>query len=457
MTLANTLDAAQLTRFRRRVTALSSCGMFLDGFDLTVIAVALPVLKKQWHIPSTTLGLVSASALIGMLLGALVFGRLTDRLGRKTVYTLDLIAFVVFALLTAVAQNLWQLILFRLLLGIAIGADYPISSSLTAEFAATRSRGRHMALMSMAYGAGAVVAYLMGIAFAGAGSSSWRWMLLVGAGLAVVVTIARKTIPESPRWLSSQGRGDEAAAIVRNLLGGASDVGQAESPRLEGHGFGELFSRRFLRFTIFVCVFYFCFAVAFYGVQLYTPTIVGELTGSSTQLAAVGSAMVSFVGILGMLVGSVLVEAWGRRPGVILGMCGQGALLALLAVLSHAPFASIVVMFAAGLFFANIGPGIMILLYPSELFPTALRGSAVGLSVGASRIGAILGVFVFPDLVDAWGLHHALWLFAGTALLGALVCVVLAPETRGRVLEDIAEDADAAPAPHAPVAPTSGP
>lgn len=443
MTLAPTLDTERLTRFRRKVTALSSCGLFLDGFDLTVIAVALPVLEDRWHLSGATLGLVSSSALIGMFVGAIGLGWLTDRIGRRTVYGIDLLFFVLFALLTAVAQDAVQLIVFRFLLGLAIGADYPISSSLTTEFAATRTRGRHLAFMSMCYSAGAAVAYLMGAAFSGTGPDSWRWMLLVGAVIALVVAIARKAIPESPRWLRSQGRGAEARDVLDDLLGEKTSAPvTTEKAKAEG-----LLSPRLRRATLFVCLFYFCFNIVFYGIQLYTPTIVAGTTGSSDAAAAVGSAGVSVLGVLGMLVGSVIIDAWGRRPSVLLGLAGQAVLLAILALLIHPPFAAVVIMFALGLFFANLGPGIMILLYPSELFPTALRGRGVGLSVAVSRVGAVLGVFVFPNLIDAWGFQHALWLFVTVGAIAVLLSVFLAPETKGRVLEETSGETAGEPRP----------
>lgn len=441
MTIATALDEEGLVRFRRKVTFLSSCGMFLDGFDLTVIAVALPVLSVQWHLSGVTLGLTSSSALIGMFVGALALGRLTDRIGRRKVYSIDLVFFIVFAALTAASQNAWELIVLRFLLGIAVGADYPISTSLTSEFAATKSRGRHIGYMSACYSAGAVVAYLMGIAFSGFGANSWRWMLLVGAVIALVVALLRRTIPESPRWLESSGRGEEANRVIGELIGRATEVATASGKRAAR---ARLWSKEFRRATIFVCAFYFCFDVVFYGVQLYTPTVVEGITGSSAAIAALGSAGVSLVGLVGMLVGSVLIESWGRRPLVSLGLIAQAVVMAVLALILHPPFAIVVILFAAGLFFANIGPGILILLYPSELFPTELRGIGVGMSVAASRIGAVLGVLVFPALIDVAGLQHALWMFVGVGLVAVLICVFMAPETKGRTLEDTS--AGAAPA-----------
>ncbi|MEW2545970.1 MFS transporter [Streptomyces sp. NPDC047002] len=456
MTLSESLDNQELTRFRRKVTALSSAGMFLDGFDLTVIAVALPLLEKQWHISGWVVGLTSSSALIGMFVGAVVLGRLTDKIGRRKVYAFDLILFIVFAGLAALSQNPAELIAFRFLLGIAVGADYPISTSLTSEFSATHSRGRHLAYMSSFYSAGAMVAYLMGIVFGGLGDSSWRWMLLFGALLALIVALMRQSVPESPRWLTSQGRTGEAAEVLGGLVGSAPRIEAADEGGADPSAAGgakpsaraSLLSRQYLRATVFVCAFFFLFDVVFYGIQLYTPTVLSGITGSSDKLASVGSACVSAVGMLGIFAGSLLIDRWGRRPLVILGLACQAVLLTILALVASPPFAVVVLIFAAGLFSANIGPGVMILLYPGELFPTPLRGAGVGVSVAAGRIGAVLGVLVFPHMIESLGLQHSLWMFVAVGVAAVVLSVFMAPETKGKLLEEIADEyAQEAPAP----------
>ena len=136
------LESPKLRSFHRRLTILSAAGMFLDGFDLTVIAVALPFLVKKWAIGPGLSGVVAASAVVGMFFGALLLGHLTDRIGRKAMYVVDLVCFVVFAALTALSQNVWEFIAFRFLLGVGIGADYPISSTLLANSCPLRGAAR---------------------------------------------------------------------------------------------------------------------------------------------------------------------------------------------------------------------------------------------------------------------------------------------------------------------------
>lgn len=427
------LDSGKLGAFLRRLAALSAAGMFLDGFDLTVIAVALPLLVKQWHIGAAMTGLVAASAVVGMLVGSLFLGHWTDRLGRRTMYLFDLIFFVVFAILTALSQNVWQLLIFRFFLGLGIGADYPISSTLLSEFSPKKTRGRLVTLLSVTWFVGSVAAYLVGIALLPLGSEAWRWMLVIGAVIAFVVILFRSSIPESPRWLISQGRSREASVVLANLSGERVDLA-GQSPQT--HSWLQLFSKTLWKSTLFVCGFWFSYDVAYYGISMYAPTILKPFVHGSQSGADLGAAVISLVGVAGAVLGVVLVDRWGRRPLILLGFGGLAAALVILA-LTHAPvFGLLIVLFSGAVLFGNFA-GILDFVYATELFPTELRAGASGLGTAVSRVGAILSIVVFPSLVKSWGLQHALWLFAGAGLLGFVVSLIMAPETKGRSLEDI--------------------
>lgn len=430
------LDNERLRPFHNRLTLLSAAGMFLDGFDLTVIAVALPLLVKQWHISAGLSGLVGASSVIGMLVGSVWLGHLTDRIGRRAMYLVDLLCFVVFAALTALAQNVGELLLFRFLLGLGIGADYPISSTLLAEFSPRQRRGGLVTALGAMWFVGAAMAYIVGLLFLGIGPQAWRYMLLVGAVLALVVILFRAAIPESPRWLTAQGRDQEALKILRQLTGDASAT---VASQVRGT-WSDMFRPPLLRRTIFVAGFWFCYDVAFYGISIYTPTVLKTFTISSQALADVGAAVISLVGVVGAGIGLLLVDRWGRRPLMLTAFGGLSAALLILALSPTPALSVLVLLFGCAELFANMGPGVLDFVYPTELFPTGLRAGATGFATAVSRVGAILGIVVFPTLVKAWGLSHALWLFALASLTGLGISLWLAPETRLQSLEALSED-----------------
>jgi len=445
------LESPAQRRFHRKVTLLSAAGTFLDGYDLAVIAVALPVLTKQWHLSPGLAAPLAASAVVGMLIGALVVGRLTDKLGRKAMYLIDLIGFVLFAVLTAAAQDVWQLMIFRFLLGLSLGADYPISATLLAEYAPAARRGAMMCRMGAAWFAGSATAYLVGAALTPLGGLGWRLMLLLGAVFALLVIWLRRAVPESPRWLRAQGRGDDVEQVLSYLGGGDAGSATAPAPELSGdqtgsqagsragaHPWRLLFSRPVLRWTVFCCAFWAVYTTAYYGITIYTPTLLNSLT-SNAQQASIGSAVVGVVGLLGSGIGILLVDRVGRRPLIIVAFAGLTLSLAVLALTGSSSLAVVAVLLAVAVMCANGGPGILDFLYPTELLPTEVRATGSGLATAVSRVGGILGIVVFPDLVKAWGIAHALWLFVACGAAGTVICLLLAPETKGETLEELNE------------------
>jgi MFS transporter, putative metabolite transport protein len=181
MARASLIDDAKQTGFHRRLTLYSSGGPFIDAYVLSIIGVALVQAEDALSLSSVTIGLIGASALIGIFFGGLIFGYVTDKVGRQKMYTIDLLLLIVGSILCLFVQEAWQLIALRFLLGLAIGADYPIATSLLAEFVPRRGRGFLLGALTLAWAAGAVVAYLVGYAMLGLGDDAWRWMLATPA------------------------------------------------------------------------------------------------------------------------------------------------------------------------------------------------------------------------------------------------------------------------------------
>lgn len=436
-----TLDTPQLTRLRRKVTVLSGGGTFLDGFDLVIIAVALPVLKDYFPgMGPGIIALIAASAIFGALIGATLGGRLTDKYGRKAMYLLDLACFVVFAVGAALAWDPWSLIAFRFLLGLGIGADYPISATLVAEFSSSKGRGAHSGSLGAMWFVGALAAYVTGILLEPLGPNSWRYMFMVGAVFAVIVLILRRTLPESPRWLASVGREEDAQKIMRELTGHNVEI---PTGKIKRQPISALFNEKYRRITIFVTGFWTCYAIAYYGITIYTPTILDEFNeDGSRSVAYLGAGVVALVGLIGALIGLNLADRWGRRPLIITSFSGLAAALLIL-TLSPAPgLGFLVMLFSVAVLFANMGGGILNFVYPTELYPTGIRATGMGFATSVSRIGSLLGVLVFPGMIAAWGQQVALGFFFAVAVLALIICLLLAPETNGRTLEELSCEGD---------------
>lgn len=204
------LDDVPLSAFHLKVTVFTTGGMFCDGYILGMIGIALATWDEQQPHGVLTQGLVGASALVGIFLGALLLGPLTDRLGRRKLYLADLLLFVVGSVLQFFVAEPWQLIVPRLVMGVAIGADYAIGAALLSEFLPRKPRGPLLASLNAVWTVGYVAAFVVGYAIKDTGPDSWRWMLASSAVPAALVLCLRLGTPESPRWLAARGRVAEA-------------------------------------------------------------------------------------------------------------------------------------------------------------------------------------------------------------------------------------------------------
>lgn len=451
------LDEAHLSKTHLRITALSAAGTLLDGYDISIISVALILL---YGIPAfglnnpTNKALIAASTVIGMFFGAIIFGYITDLKGRKFMYLWDMVIFIVMTLLISVSFNFASLFIFRFVLGIAIGADYAISTTIIAEFSPTKNRGRLLVSNTLSWFTGAAIAAFVGYILLQFGPEAWRYMFLAGIIPAVIVLILRRDVPESARWLGKAGQTEEARKVEMAITGKSDSI--PEVSLKSRTSISKLFSRRYIRSTLFIAIFWFSFDVAFYGISIFSPTIL-TIMGLSSDKAVLGSAIFDLFAILGGIFAMILIERLGRKIITIIGFSGMGISLAVLAIVTHfVPKAGLAVTVAPLVFIMflvfeitqAIGPGSTDFVYPLELFPTSERATAVGFGTSVSRVGAILGITTFPFIVSAYGISTSLLFFTGFAAIGLLSTLFLGVETKGRSLEDIAGEIPNKISPH---------
>ncbi len=442
------LDTAEVKRIHYKITALSAVGVFLDGFDISIIGVALTLMINEpaFAYANSPLGkgLMAASTTIGMLVGAVVFGYVTDKRGRRFMYMWDMIVFVIFTAAISVAFNYWSLFIFRVILGLAIGADYSISTTIISEFSPKQSRGKLLAVNVSAWWVGSAVAFVIGYALLPLGLDAWRWMFAIGIIPAMIVLVLRRSVPESPRWLANVGRSDMAELVVKEVTGKMQEL-KVEAKKAS---LSTLFNKKYLRATLFVAVFGFSYDVAFYGIGLFTPTIL-TIFGLDHSEALLGSAIFATIAVLGSLLCIATVDKWGRKTVTILGFAGMTLSLLVLTIVAinipRSAFAvgryaiTIVCMYALFQLTQTWGPGGTDFIFPQELFPTSIRATGQGWGTSVSRIGAILGLIGFPQLLAFAGLGYGLVLFLVFSVVGLLATVFLGVETKGRALEEITD------------------
>lgn len=429
------LDDAPLNAFHRKLALFSSGGPFLDGYILAIIGIALVQAVPALRMDTLWTALIGASALVGVFLGGLLFGPLTDRIGRKLMYTIDLGAIVVFSVLQFFVTEDWQLGILRLLIGVAVGADYPIATALVAEFAPRAWRARLLGGLNAMWFVGATVAAFVGF-FLLSTDDGWRWMLVSSAIPAVVIMIGRTSIPESPRWLASKGRTAEAQAVVTEVLGEGAVL--EDVPPEESTGtLLDVVRGGYLKRVVFISIFWSATIITLFAIYAFGPQMLALFGLQEGNQAELGYGLINLFFFLGNVIALVVVEKMGRRPVLIGGFALSALGLLYLAVFPESSLLVVALAFAVYAVF-NGGPSILEWIYPNELFPTEIRASAVGLCTATSRIGAAIGTFATPWALAELGISTTMYIATAIALVGAVVSFFMAPETKGKTLRETA-------------------
>ncbi|WP_250536428.1 MFS transporter [Caballeronia sp. AZ10_KS36] len=424
--------------FHKRIAIVAAGGPFCDGYLLGIIVVALPFIAKDLALSAVQIGLIGASSLIGMFLGGVVFGPMTDRFGRQKMYVLNLAVFVICSLAHLFVHDMTTLFVLRFVMGVALGADYPIATALAAEFLPRKLRGPVLASLVLLLWVGYTLSLATGLIINGSESGVWRYVLASAAIPSAVFLLLRLNIPESPRWLISAGRVEAARRIVTQHLGPLVDfdalVAETRvSTTRRGMGLSkirELLSRGYGRMLLFCSIFWMCQIAPSFAIKTFQPMLLQSL-GVTQPLA--GSLVIISFAIVGTAIGMFVVNRIGRRT-----LCLASFVLATLALFLLATPMSSIGTIAIGLFILftvaeAAGSGLQF-IYPNEVFPTDLRATGMGLAMSASRIGAAAGTFLLPTVLVRFGSATGLLIAGGISLIGLLVSVRMAPETRNASL-----------------------
>jgi len=453
------LDDSRITGFHWKIMFVSSMGFFTDAYDLFIIGVALALIKPEWHPSSFESSLVSALALLSAAIGAIVFGRIADLLGRKRVYGYEVLILAAAAIACAFSPNIWWLIVFRFILGIGIGGDYPVSSTIMSEYAGRSSRGLMVSLVFAAQAAGLIVGPLIAAGLLVSGVShdlAWRLMLGFGAIPGLAVFYLRRQIQETPRFTMESGHHEEFSRAAGNILGQHNQSGSAGDPSKHDarpsfmEGFALLVSsRRLLAWTIAACGAWFMMDFAYYGNTISGPIVLKALDPKADLLRTTLEQLVVFAvfAVPGYAAAALTMDRLGRKFIQIMGFVGMTIAFGLVAFIPGVtklviPF---LILYGLSYFFTEYGPNTTTFVYPSEIFPTRVRTTAAGLATAVSRIGGFIGVFCFPYLLNSYTLAGAERVAGLTALIGIALTLLL-PEPKGKSLEELAAEAEASPA-----------
>ncbi|WP_055569514.1 MFS transporter [Streptomyces atriruber] len=455
--IAARFERLPLCRWHVTVRLIVGAVTFFEAFDQLLIAYALPELRDEWHLSTSRATLLLTVGSIGMLVGALLSGRLADRIGRVKVIALCVAVSSAANLALAASPTPDVFMALRFVQGLAIGGEVPVAATFIAEITRSHRRGRFVLLYELVFPAGLTVGAL--VAAWVVPVLGWRWMYVLAALPGVLCVVVQRKVPESPRWLADHGRTDEAAAVMDGIeaevervtgkrlppVGTIPDPVPAEAVPGERHaesaeaaatGLRGLFTGRYRRRTLVIGVLWFTGYFVNYGITSWLPTIYQNRYDLSLSDALLYSTVTSCAGLLGCLVAALTVDRAGRRRVITGCLGGAAAMLLVLAFLgARTPLEVLAWTSLAAVFF--FGSNICLYLYTPELFPTRMR--ALGSSVGGAmnRLGVILGPIVVGAVYAGGSVTPVFVTLGAVAVVGAVVAALGAEETAGRRLEEV--------------------
>jgi MFS transporter, SP family, arabinose:H+ symporter len=427
------------------VSMVAAVSGLLFGFDIAVINGAIIFLREQFALSELQTEVAASALLVGCVAGASVAGTLSDRLGRRRILIVSALLFAVSSLGAALPRNLGEFTAARFIGGIAIGVASVLAPLYIAEVAPPAIRGRLVSLNQMAIVTGILLAYLVNWGLAGVGPTGWRWMFAAAAVPSTAFFLALLAVPESPRWLSKQGRYDEAFRILSRVGGkehAAAEIRQIEAAIAEETGsLAELFQPGLRTPLMIAVVLAVLQQVTGINTVLFYGSIIFKEHAGNAESAAIGAnVLVGVVNFLSTIVALWIIDKVGRKALLIVSAAGMALAQTALGVaflIEPRPAKLIlgIILFCAASFAVGLGPGVWVMM--SELFPTRIRGRAMSIATISLWLACVALTGTFLTLVKALGASGAFWIYALMCVVTVIFVWRVTPETKGRTLEEI--------------------
>ena len=422
-------DNAKFSSFHIRMIITAGTGFFTDAYDLFIIGVVTALLTPIWHLSTSQIALLNGASLAAAALGAVMYGIMSDKFGRKRMYGTEMIILFFGALISAFAKNFTWLLIARVIVGFGIGGDYPSSAVVASESAGKSHRGFLVLLVFAMQAVGLIVGPLLAsllLALHIQPDHVWRLLLGFGAIPAAGVIYLRRTIKESARFLLNKKSPVEVSRTVAEISG------VKEQPQIAFEK-QSLFSGKWLKCLIGTAGAWFCMDVAFYGCGVSNTMIIKAIDPKSNLLShtLIGALIFLVFAVPGYFLAARKVDKVGRkllqnRGFILMAICY--AIIALVPdVTTILPL--FVLIYGLSYFFVNFGPNSTTFLIPSEVFPTGIRAKGHGLSAAIAKIGAFVGAFFLPGMLAAKGLSFTLGMMAIVCVAG-IGFTLLLPEMK---------------------------
>ena len=442
-TRAERLNRLPFGREHGKLLVGSGIGWALDAMDVGLISYVMAALAATWKLENTQLSWIGSIGFVGMMIGASVGGLLADRLGRRNVFALTLLVYGLATGAAAFSVGVAMLIVLRFIVGLGLGAELPVASTLVSEYAPQRIRGRMVVWLESFWAVGWIVAALLGyflVPKEPGGWPGWRWALLVGIIPAFYALVVRQGLPESVRFLESKGRLAEAERSVRLFEKHSNVVPEAEfevavsqtplsiEPSQEKI---SIFSPLLRKRTIALWSVWFFVNLSYYGAFTWLPTLLFR-QGHSLVRSFEYTLIITLAQLPGYAVAAWLIEKWGRRPTLATFLLGSGVAAGLFGLQSSTAG---ILLAGMALSFFNLGAWGALYAIGPEIYPTAMRGTGTGAAAAAGRVAAIIAPLGVPFLLAGGGSPLVFGVFAVSFAIAAGSALLLPERSQLSMVE----------------------
>jgi putative MFS transporter len=442
-TLVARIERLPISRKLTMIRVIVGAATFFDAYTVLAIAFAVPQLVSEWKLAPSQVGMILSAGYAGQLIGALLFGWLAEKFGRLRILFFTIILFTCMDIACLFAWGAASMIAFRFFQGIGTGGEVPVASAYINEFIGAHRRGRFFLLYE--------VIFPVGLMFAGAIGYflvpvyGWRVMFIIGLVPSILTIPLRWFMPESPRWLASKGRMKEADAIVGELENDVRRRGIALAeprPRIFDpktpaiSDWRELFKGLYFKRTFMLCALWLCAYLVNNGLITWLPTLYRQVFELPLQTSLAYGFTTSAFGVAASILCALFIDKAGRKPWYSVAFLLGALPLVILAYLG-ATSATQVLILATCAYAIIQTISFSLYLYSAELYPTRLRSIGTGLGSAWLRIGSSIGPILVGSVMVDFGIEYVFATFAVVAVLGGIVTIRFAVETKGRVLEEL--------------------
>jgi MFS transporter, putative metabolite:H+ symporter len=415
---------------------------FFDAYTVLAIAYAMPVLAREWNLTPGQIGTIISAGYLGQVFGALFFGWLAERIGRLNVLLITVVIFTSMDLACLFAWNGSSMIAFRFFQGIGTGGEVPVASAYMNEFVSAKRRGRFFLLYEVLFLFGLLAAGLIGYFLVPV--YGWRAMFVVGLVPAILTIPMRWFMVESPRWLLSVGRVQRASDLVARMEDGLRRRGiSLEEPTAAVHPLDkarsdirELFKGIYLRRTVLLTALWVCSYMIANGLITWLPTLYRQIFELPLQTSLAYGFTTSACGCAAALLCALYIDKVGRRIWYTAAFFLAAVPMLILAALG-ATSAQEVLIFATATYAIIQTVTFSLYLYSAELYPTRLRAVGAGFGSAWLRIASSIGPLLVGWVVGSYSINYVFVVFGIVLAVGGIICLLFAPETKGRVLEEL--------------------